>query len=109
MDAEPTAIIALRGWHPALSRAEAEAMFSNSEIERTKARRLLIANGDSNWENALKMAGCECVLVGGGIAKWESLEKFLGLITPEKSKIWRLNAGGMKGKFQSQLVTLRGI
>ena len=98
MDVKPTAIVALRGWHPALSRAEAEAMFSNSDIERTKARRLLIANGESNWENALRMAGCECVLVGGGIAKWESLEQFLGLITPENIEDMAVECWRHEGK-----------
>ena len=71
MNSNPSAIIALRGWHPAISRAEARAMFSSSKIERTNARRLLIANGESDWTNAVKMSGCECVLIGGGIAKWE--------------------------------------
>ena len=38
-----TVIIALRGWHPAIARAEANAMFSDSEVRRTDSRRLLIA------------------------------------------------------------------
>lgn len=81
MNSNPSAIIALRGWHPAISRAEAKAMFPSSEIERTDARRLLIANGESNWESAHIMSGCECVLVGGGIAKWESIDDLLAKIT----------------------------
>ena len=80
----PTAVISLRGWHPAIARAEASAMFPKGEIIRTDARRLLVVNGDCNWENAHKMAGCECVLVGGGIAKWDTLEGFLELINAEK-------------------------
>jgi len=80
----PTAVISLRGWHPAIARAEASAMFPKCEIIRTDARRLLVVNGDCNWENAHKMAGCECVLVGGGIAKWDTLEGFLELINAEK-------------------------
>ena len=74
MNSNPSAIIALRGWHPAISRAEAMAMFSNSKIKRIEARRLLIANGESDWGNAHRMSGCECVLVGDGIAKWESID-----------------------------------
>mgnify|MGYP001168951853 FL=1 len=81
MKSNPSAIIALRGWHPAIARAEAKAMFSKSEIEMTEARRILVAYGESDWENAYKMSGCECVLVGGGIAKWESLDAFLSLIS----------------------------
>ncbi len=81
MKSNPSAIIALRGWHPAIAQAEAKAMFSESEIEMTEARRMLVAYGESDWENAYKMSGCECVLVGGGIAKWESLDAFLSLIS----------------------------
>ena len=81
MKSNHSAIIALRGWHPAIARAEAKAMFSKSEIEMTEARRILVAYGESDWENAYKMSGCECVLVGGGIAKWESLDAFLSLIS----------------------------
>ena len=80
MNSNPSAIIALRGWHPAISRAEAMAMFSNSKIERTEARRLLIANGESDWGNAHRMSGCECVLVGGGITKWKSIGDLLAKI-----------------------------
>ena len=80
MNSNPSAIIALRGWHPAISRAEAMAMFSNSKIERTEARRLLIANGESDWGNAHRMSGCECVLVGGGITKWKSIDDLLAKI-----------------------------
>jgi len=81
MKSNPSAIIALRGWHPAIARAEANAMFSKSEIEMTEARRLLVAYGESDWKNAYKMSGCESVLVGGGIAKWESLDAFVSLIS----------------------------
>ena len=98
MDSSPTAIIALRGWHPALARAEAKAMFSKSDIERTDARRLLIASGGNDWENARIMAGCECVLVGGGIAKWESIENFLELITPEKVEAMAVECWRHEGK-----------
>ena len=77
MKSNPSAIIALRGWHPAISRAEAKAMFSSSKIERTEARRLLIANGESDWGNAHRMSGCECVLVGGGITNLNWIEELL--------------------------------
>lgn len=98
MDFSPTAIIALRGWHPALARAEAKAMFSNSKVERTDARRLLTASGESNWENARIMAGCECVLVGGGIAKWESIENLLELIVPDKIEDMAVECWRHEGK-----------
>lgn len=79
-----TAIIALRGWHPAIARAEANAMFSDSELRRTDSRRLLIAKGESDWKNAEIMSGCECVLVNGGMSKWTSLEDLLQQIKSEK-------------------------
>ena len=64
MTVETTAVIALRGWHPAIARAEAEAMFPKSKIMRTDARRLVVAEGESDWSNADIMSGCECVLTG---------------------------------------------
>ena len=79
-----TAIIALRGWHPAIARAEAMAMFGNSVISRTESRRLLIATGESDWKNAELMSGCECVVVNGGMSKWTSLEDLLQQIKSEK-------------------------
>ena len=84
MQPAATTIIALRGWHPALARAEAKAMFANSEITRTDSRRLLIATGDSDWEKAELMSGCECVLLDGGMSKWTSLEDLLQQIESEK-------------------------
>ena len=99
MNSNPSAIIALRGWHPAISRAEAKAMFPSSDIERTDARRLLIANGESDWRNAHRMSGCECVLVGGGIAKWESIDDLLAKITVTAKNRWLLNVGDTKANF----------
>ena len=84
MNSNPSAIIALRGWHPAIARAEAEAMFTDSDITRTDSRRLLTATGESDWECAELMSGCECVLVNGGISKWTSLEDLLQKIEGEK-------------------------
>ncbi len=81
---DATTVIVLRGWHPALSRAEAEAMFPECEIERTDARRLLTTNGSSDWTRSNQMSGCECVLVDGGITKWTSLEDLLDLIDCQK-------------------------
>ena len=63
MQPNATAIIALRGWHPAIARAEAKAMFADSDIARTDSRRLLTATGESDWKNAELMSGCECVPV----------------------------------------------
>ena len=84
MQSSATAIIALRGWHPAIARAEAMAMFGDSVISRTESRRLLIATGESDWRNAELMSGCECVLVNGGMSKWTSLEDLLQQIKSEK-------------------------
>ena len=84
MQHNATAIIALRGWHPAIARAEAKAMFADSDIARTDSRRLLTATGESDWKNAELMSGCECVLVNGGISKWTSLEDLLQHIQSEK-------------------------
>ena len=80
MQSNDAAIIALRGWHPAIARAEAASMFPNSVIKQTDTRRLLIAEGESDWNNANRMSGCECVLIGGGIKKWSSLEDLLEVI-----------------------------
>ncbi len=78
------AVIALRGWHPALSRHEAIAMFPESNIQRTTSRRLLIGEGESNWERADKLSGTECVLIGGGISKWVSIDQLISEIQFEK-------------------------
>ena len=98
MNSNPSAIIALRGWHPAISRAEAKAMFPNSVIERTEARRLLVANGESDWENAHIMSGCECVLIGGGISKWESMDHFLNQITVAAKESMAIECWRHEGK-----------
>ena len=98
MNSNLSAIIALRGWHPAISRAEAKSMFSNSNIQRTEARRLLVASGESHWENAHKMSGCECVLIGGGIAKWESLDHFLEQITVTANESMAVECWRHEGK-----------
>lgn len=79
-DERHATVIALRGWHPAISRAEAIAMFPESKIIQTDARRLVLVEGESDWSNANIMSGCECVLVGGGMTKWTSMEKLLSLI-----------------------------
>ena len=81
---DATTVIALRGWHPAISRAEAVSMFPEAEMCRTDARRLMLAVGQSEWSRADIMSGCECVLIEGGMAKWTSLDDFLKLINCEK-------------------------
>ncbi len=81
---DETTVIALRGWHPAISRAEARAMFPECVISQNESRRLIIAEGDSDWTRAEIMAGCECVLVGGGIAEWTSIEDLHKLIEYQK-------------------------
>lgn len=91
-------IIALRGWHPAISRAEAVSMFSEANIHRTDARRLLIAEGESRWERASIMSGCECVLTEGGIAKWESITALLELIDAKKMDDMAVNCWRHEGK-----------
>jgi tRNA (guanine10-N2)-dimethyltransferase len=79
-----TTVISLRGWHPAIARAEAKSMFIESNLIRTDARRLIKAEGESDWSRANIMSGCECVLIGGGMMKWTSIEDFLKLINCEK-------------------------
>ena len=98
MQHNATAIIALRGWHPAIARAEAKAMFADSDIARTDSRRLLTATGESDWENAELMAGCECVLVNGGISKWTSLEDLLQQIESGKVEDMAIECWRHEGK-----------
>lgn len=98
MQHNATAIIALRGWHPAIARAEAKAMFADSDIARTDSRRLLTATGESDWEKAGLMAGCECVLVNGGISKWTSLEDLLQQIESEKVEEMAIECWRHEGK-----------
>lgn len=98
MQSDATKIIALRGWHPAIARAEAKAMFADSDIARTDSRRLLTATGESDWENAKLMSGCECVLVNGGISKWTSLEDLLQQIKSEKVEDMAVECWRHEGK-----------
>ena len=98
MPVDSTAIIALRGWHPAIARAEADAMFPHSKIVRTEARRLVIAEGESDWNNAAIMSGCECVLTGGGIQKWTSIEDFVKLIDYQKREDLAVECWRHEGK-----------
>ena len=98
MKAKPSAIISLRGWHPAIARAEAKSMFSNSIIKRTDSRRLLIAEGESDWEKSQIMSGCECVLIDGGITKWKSLDDLLSLISPSRKESMAIECWRHEGK-----------
>tara|TARA_B100000945_G_scaffold59169_1_gene43970 strand:+ start:13550 stop:14578 length:1029 start_codon:yes stop_codon:yes gene_type:complete len=98
VQSDATTIIALRGWHPAIARAEAKAMFADSDIARTDSRRLLTATGESDWENAKLMSGCECVLVNGGISKWTSLEYLLQQIKSEKVEDMAVECWRHEGK-----------
>ncbi len=81
------AILALRGWHPALSRAEAIAMFPEAVIKRTNGHRLLTMCGETDYSRATILSGTEAVLIGGGISQWESVESLIEKInfTPRKS------------------------
>jgi len=97
MDFE-NAVIALRGWHPAIARAEAEAMFPQSEIVRTDARRLIKAEGRSDWSRASLMSGCECVLVGGGMTEWTNIEDFLALVDYEMKEDMAVECWRHEGK-----------
>ena len=95
---EETTVIALRGWHPAISRAEAKAMFPECEISQNKSRRLITAKGDSDWERANIMSGCECVLVGGGITEWTSIEDLLELVEYQKMNDMAVECWRHEGK-----------
>ena len=75
-----TAVIALRGWHPAISHTEAVYMFPEASVKRTEARRLLVVQGNCDWSRANLMSGSECVLEGGGIEKWQSTDALLNNI-----------------------------
>tara|TARA_B110000444_G_scaffold260086_1_gene305853 strand:- start:9714 stop:10742 length:1029 start_codon:yes stop_codon:yes gene_type:complete len=98
MTVETTAVIALRGWHPAIARAEAEAMFPQSDIVRTDARRLIKAEGRSDWSRASLMSGCECVLVGGGMTEWTNIEDFLALVDYEMKEDMAVECWRHEGK-----------
>ena len=74
------AIIALRGWHPAVSRAEVIAMFPDSSIKRTQGRRLLKIIGDADYSVTDFLSGTEAILTEGGIAEWHSLSSLVGEI-----------------------------
>ena len=71
------AILALRGWHPALSRAEAIAMFPEAVIKRTNGHRLLTMSGETDYSRATILSGTEAVLTKGGISQWESVESLI--------------------------------
>ena len=98
MSAGSDAIIALRGWHPAIARAEAQAMFPDSKIVRTEARRLVIAEGESDWSKADILSGTECVLIGGGIQKWTSLEDLIEVIDYQKREDLAVECWRHEGK-----------
>ena len=91
-------VISLRGWHPGISREEAYAMFPEANISRTKSRRLLIANGESEWSRSNLMAGCECVLLDGGIAEWQDIDTLLSQITTGKIENMAVECWRHEGK-----------
>ncbi len=91
-------VIALRGWHPAISRAEAYAMFPGPNIIQTESRRLLLVEGESDWSRANIMSGCECVLVGGNMTKWTSIEELLPLIHCKKTADMAIECWRHEGK-----------
>ena len=92
------AVISLRGWHPAIARAEARAMFCEATLTRCSSRRLLIADGNSDWSRADYMSGTECVLVDGGICQWTSLEDLVSKINPIKTENMAVDCWRHEGK-----------
>ncbi|MDP6869843.1 MAG: methyltransferase domain-containing protein [Candidatus Poseidoniaceae archaeon] len=76
-------VLSLRGWHPAIARFEAMAMFPELQLERTPARRLLVGAGESDWERTEKLSGTECVLIDGGISEWTTIDELLSMIKVE--------------------------
>ena len=92
------AVIALRGWHPAVARAEAIAMFPEACLVRTQARRLLTTEDDSVWTRAQYLSGTECVLLGGGIMEWTSIEDLLSVIDVEMHESMAVECWRHEGK-----------
>ena len=94
-------VICLRGWHPAISREEAKAMFPEVEIIRTDSRRLVTTIGDSDWERTENMSGTECVLTGGGLARWTNVEDLISQISPSKVEDMAVECWRHEGKINA--------
>ena len=93
-------VVCLRGWHPAISREEALAMFPEVEINRNDSRRLLTAVGDSDWSRLDIMSGAECVLIDGGLARWDSVDSLLGEIVVTKEVEMAVECWRHEGKIE---------
>lgn len=93
-------VVCLRGWHPAISREEALAMFPEVEINRNDSRRLLTAVGDSDWSRLDIMSGAECVLIDGGLARWDSIDSLLGEIVVTKEVEMAVECWRHEGKIE---------
>jgi len=78
----PSHIASLRGWHPALARAEIAALLPNTVVERIPSRRLIRLDGEispQEMQNAVDCSsGCQALLENAIV--WTKNEPFDSLI-----------------------------
>ena len=67
-------IACLRGWHPALARAELSALFPNNEIKSLNSQRLVEISGELNLQDAAKViqysSGIQAILHDSVVIDW---------------------------------------
>ena len=81
-------IACLRGWHPALAKAELSALFPENKIKPLESRRLVEICGDLNLLEATEViqysSGVQAILSDSIIMNWDgenSMEKFLDQVS----------------------------
>jgi len=95
-------IACLRGWHPALAKAELSALFPNNEIITLNSQRLVSISGKLDLEEAAKIiqysSGTQAILHDSIIMNWggeNSLEEFISQISNKIEKSGKTGSFGV--------------
>ena len=68
-------IVCLRGWHPALAKAELESLFPNNKLVQLESPRLVMLEGEINLEqariNVNSSSGIQAILTDCIIMDWD--------------------------------------
>jgi len=93
-------IACLRGWHPALARAELSALFPNNEIRPLDSQRLMEISGELDLQDAANIiqysSGIQAILHDPVIIDWSGEDCLNELISKVSHKIEK---SGKKGSF----------
>ena len=96
-------IACLRGWHPALAKAELSALFPNNEIISLDSQRLVSISGNLDFEQVSKIiqssSGTQSILYDCVVMNWNNESSLENFITQISNKIENSEKTGSFGVF----------